>query len=242
MIVLLGESPAARELNMQLTARKIDVIQRQYWSEETPLPSHPALVVDASHPSMSTKFSSLRRWCEELNIPFIRLERPETKIPSSPLIFPVYDWEEALVLLEQRINTLRKQKGHTITVFITTGSHQLLTITSSSFAQSVRLVARILPEGHLVQKCREAGLHPRDIVAMQGPFSKEINKALFKFYSADIVLTRDSGLAGGTDTKISAALELGLDIVLVRKAKTNNGLTVNSPQELLNWLDQKLPS
>ncbi|AFM39813.1 precorrin-6x reductase [Desulfosporosinus acidiphilus SJ4] len=239
MIILLGESVLTREINTQLMARKLEVVRRQNWTAETCISSPPALVIDASHPSMSTKFASCRSWCEEMKIPYIRLERPETKIPSSPLIFPVFDWEEALLRLEQRIEFLRVQKKHLLTVFITTGSHQLQTITKSSFANSVRLVARILPDGRLVQKCQEAGLHPRDIVAMQGPFSKEINKALFKFYGADIILTRDSGLAGGTDTKISAALELGLEIVLVRKAKTNNGLTVNSPQELLAWIDQK---
>ncbi|WP_407313349.1 precorrin-6A/cobalt-precorrin-6A reductase [Desulfosporosinus sp. SB140] len=237
MIILLGESEAARELRIQLRARGLEVIQRQSWSEETDM-SNPSLVIDACHPSTSLRLTPLRRYCEDRRIPYIRLERPEIKVPSSPLIFPVYNWEEALIQIGQRVDVLRQQKGRPITMFITTGSHQLQSIVTSSFASSVRLVVRILPEGRLVQKCHEIGIHARDIVAMQGPFSKEINRALFKFYGADILLTRDSGLAGGTDTKISAALELGIEIVLVKKAKTNTGLTVNCPQELLDWIDQ----
>ncbi|OLN27051.1 precorrin-6A/cobalt-precorrin-6A reductase [Desulfosporosinus metallidurans] len=239
MIILLGESAGARELSTQLKARGLELIRKQSWTEETSLQT-PSLVIDASHPSTSIKFAPLRQWCEQRGIPYIRLERPETKVPSSPLIFPVYNWEEALLQLKQRVDTLHQLKGRPITIFITTGSHQLQSIANSSFARSVRLVVRILPEGRLVQKCNEVGIHPRDIVAMQGPFSKEINRALFKFYGADILLTRDSGLAGGTDTKISAALELGLEIVLVKKTKTNTGLTVNSTHELLDWIDQNI--
>lgn len=54
-------------------------------------------------------------------------------------------------------------------------------------------------------------------------------------------MTRDSGLAGGTDTKISAALELGLEIVLVKKTKASTGFTVDTVNELLNWVDNNIP-
>ena len=52
---------------------------------------------------------------------------------------------------------------------------------------------------------------------MQGPFSKEINKALFKFYGADILLTRDSGLDGGTDTKILCGLRTWVEKLYLSK-------------------------
>ena len=124
-----------------------------------------------------------------------------------------------------------------VTVFVTTGSYQLESVVQSTFDRYSRLVVWVLPEGRLVQKCKDIGILPRDIVAMQGQFSKDINKALFKFYGADILLTRDSGSAGGTDTKISAALELGIETVLVKRTKTNAGLTVNNVKELLNWVE-----
>jgi len=148
---------------------------------------------------------------------------------------------EALLQLEQRVDALYQERGRTVTVFVTTGSHQLESIEQSSFARYARLVVRVLPEGRLVRKCQDMGLSPRDIVAMQGQFSKENNKSLFKFYGADIQLTRDSGSAGGTDTKISAALELGVEIVLVKRTKTYAGLTVNNVQELLEWVDTNSP-
>lgn len=236
MIILLGETTAAREISECLKNRGIEFKRIQTWTEKAFL-KIPSLIIDASPPSSSVKLAPLRQWCEQQCIPYLRLERPETVIPDSLLIYPVCTWEEALLQLEQRVGAMHEAKGRMVTIFVTTGSHQLESIVLSAFARYARLVVRVLPEGRLVQKCQSMGISPRDIVAMQGQFSKEINKALFKFYGADILLTKDSGSAGGTDTKISAALELGIETVLVKRTKTNAGFTVNNVQELLDWVD-----
>ncbi len=237
MIILLGGTTEAREIGKRLNNRGIDFKQIQEWTGNECL-QMASVILDASHPSRSVKVVPLIQWCKHQDIPYLRLERPETKIPASSLITPVHNWEEALLYLKQRVDILSKNKGRKVTIFVTTGSHQLESIVQSSIARSARLVVRVLPEGRLVQKCQDIGIHPKDIVAIQGPFSKEINKGLFKFYRADILLTRDSGLAGGTDTKLSAALELGVEIVLIKKLQASIGLTVNSINELLNWLDK----
>ncbi|MCO5388702.1 precorrin-6A/cobalt-precorrin-6A reductase [Desulfosporosinus sp.] len=236
MILLLGETAAAREISECLNSRRLELIRMQTWSEKMCLHA-PTLIIDASPPSSSVKFAPLRQWCEPRGIPYLRLERPETIIPVSPLIYPVDNWEEALLQLERRVGALHQEKGRPVTIFVTTGSHQLESIVRSPFARFARIVVRVLPEGRLVQKCQDMGIPPRNIVAMQGQFSREINRVFFKFYGADILLTRDSGFAGGTDTKISAALELGLEIVFIKRNNLNLGLTVNSVHELLDWVD-----
>jgi len=237
MIMLLGETAAAREISKYLDTRGLEFVRIQTWTEKNCL-KVPSLILDASPPSSSMKLAPLRQWCEQQSIPYLRLERPETVIPDSLLIYPVFTWEEALIQLEQRVGVMHQVSGGTVTVFITTGSHRLESIVQAPFARYTRLVVRVLPEGRLVQKCQDMGILPRDIVAMQGQFSKDINKALLKFYGADILLTRDSGSAGGTDTKISAALELGIETVLLKRTKTNTGLIVNNVKELLDWLDK----
>jgi len=239
MIILLGETAEAREIAAYLKSRGLEFERTKTWTEKACLQT-PSAILDASHHSSSGKFASLSQWCEQRGISYLRIERPETKIPASSLIFPVYNWEEALLQLKQRVDNLFQEKGRRATIFVTTGSHQLESVVLSSLTYSARLVVRVLPQGNLVQKCHDVGIHSRDIVAMQGPFSKEINRVLFKFYGADILLTRDSGLAGGTDTKISAALELGLEIVLVKKAKANFNFTVDTVNELLDWVDNNI--
>lgn len=239
MIMLLGETAAAREISECLKNRGIEYKRIQNWTGKT-FVKMPTLIVDASPPSSSVKFAPLRQWCEQQGVPYLRLERPETVIPDSILIYPVCTWEEVLLQLEQRVDAMHQAKGRIVTIFVTTGSHQLESIVQSAFARYARIVVRVLPEGRLVQKCHDMGIPPRDIVAMQGQFSKEINKALFKFYGADIILTRDSGSAGGTDTKISAALDLAIETVLVKRTKTKAGLTVNNVKELLGWIDANI--
>jgi len=241
MIILLGETAAAREIAACLKNRGLEFERTKIWTEKDCLQT-PSVILDVSHPSSNGKFASLSQWCEQRGISYLRLERPETKIPASPLIFQVYNWEEALLQLKQRVENLYQEKGRLVTIFVTTGSHQLESVVLTSCACSARLVVRVLPQGHLVQKCHDVGIHSKDIVAMQGPFSKEINRVLFKFYGADILLTRDSGLAGGTDTKLSAALELGLEIVLVKKIKASTGLIANNVNELLNWVENNIPN
>ncbi|WP_368293651.1 precorrin-6A/cobalt-precorrin-6A reductase [Dehalobacter sp. TBBPA1] len=238
MIILLGETPAAREISEHLQNRGINFIKKSSWTGRDNL-TLPSVIVDISHPS-SDKFVSLSQFCKQSGVPYLRLERPETNIPDSSLISQAYNWEEALLRLNERISTLYQKKERQVKVFITTGSHQLESIVHSPFASMARFIVRVLPEGCLVQKCQDLGIHPRDILAMQGPFSKDINKALFKFYGADIVLTKDSGLAGGTDTKISSALELGLEILLIRKNKAGYGLIMNNVNELTTWLDENI--
>lgn len=258
MIFVLGETAAAREISSNLSIQGIQFIRLETYErhvrvahptgeslEEKTLGELPgllitygcSLVVDAAHPSSGVTFAPLRQFCEKQGIPYVRLERSETRLPTSSLIHPVKSWEEGLLSLGSRVEELRKKEGRRpITVFVTTGSHQLESLTQSTFARNIRLVVRVLPQASIVQKCHSLGISPRDIVAMQGPFSKELNRILFKFYGADILLTRDSGPAGGTDTKISAALVLGLEIILLKRANIPPGQIVYTVKELLVWL------
>jgi len=73
----------------------------------------------------------------------------------------------------------------------------------------------VLPEPEVITVCRRLGFAPADIVAMQGPFSHQLNVALFREYGADVIVTKNSGLVGGTASKMSAAQELGLALVVI---------------------------
>lgn len=245
MILLVGETAAAREIGAYLSGKGAEFTRFSFIEQaevnayaERFCSSTCSLVVDASHPGQSAKLQPLRRSCTEHGIDYLRLERPETKLPESAQIYPVMGWEQALECLAEQVTRLRGESGSPATVFVTTGSHQLESLTGSAFARYARFVVRVLPEGRLVQKCQNLGIPPRDIVAMQGPFSREVNRTLFKFYGADILLTRDNGPAGGTDTKISAAMALGMEIVLIKKARAATGLTVYSIKEAVSWLGE----
>lgn len=258
MLVILGETAAAREINNEFKSIMVDAVRIVAKKSKATLlngdgkfveqlnfmllPEWLAKIsctgiVDASHPSGSN-YGPLHQWCEKTGTPYLRLERPETKVPENALIHPVQSWEEAMLVLEKLIQEKKETGRNPVTVFVTTGSHQLENL-AHKFAKSSRLVVRVLPEARLIQKCQDLGIPPKDIVAMQGPFSKELNRILFKSYGADILLTRDSGHAGGTDTKISAAMALSLQCVLIKRPVSTKALKecqVHSIKEVITWV------
>lgn len=52
---------------------------------------------------------------------------------------------------------------------------------------------------------------------MQGPFSRELNHALFRHFETTLMVTKDSGEAGGVDEKIEAAWDLGIEVVMIER-------------------------
>ena len=187
-------------------------------------------VVDLSHPFPGRISKLVEEICGRRKIPRLCYMREETELPQDPLIYPVYSWEEAA----------RKAAGLGRTIFLTTGSNNLEVFLDSIEDKSVRVVVRVLPDHKIVKKCQELGLAPRDIMAMQGPFSKEMNRAAFKSFNTSVVVTKDSGKKGGTDTKISAALSLSIPVVVIKRDESGSGVTVRTYDELIKTLESVL--
>lgn len=186
-------------------------------------------VVDASHPFPGYLSKRLGQICKQEQMYYIRYVRAQADLPDSPLIHKVYTWEDGA-------RTAAKLGE---TVFLTTGSYNLEVFLTCPEMQGKRVVVRVLPEHRVVQKCQELGLSPRDIVGMQGPFSKELNKAIFKTYKTEVVVTKESGKAGGTESKISAALSLGIPVVVINRPVERYQHEAHSYQEVLALLKEK---
>lgn len=60
---------------------------------------------------------------------------------------------------------------------------------------------------------------PKHIVAVQGPFSYDMNRIMFKDTEASVVVMKNSGLVGGADTKLQAAMDLGIHIVVIDRPR-----------------------
>ena len=81
------------------------------------------------------------------------------------------------------------------------------------------MTARVLPTAEVLNQCENFGLTPKQIVAMQGPFSTELNVELFKHAKAEVIVTKNSGKIGGADTKLEAAKILNLPVVMIARPK-----------------------
>jgi len=163
------------------------------------------LIIDATHPFAVKVSRNAAHVAETAGIPCLRYERQSSQLPKYGRLYLADGMESAA----QLSTTLGK------TIFLTTGSHTLSCFRKAAKGTDCRLIARVLPQPEIITSCMANGFSPADIVALQGPFSQALNRALFEEYKAEVMVTKDSGYVGGTDAKIAAAMELGLAIVLI---------------------------
>lgn len=170
------------------------------------------LVVDASHPFAEEAHKTAMRAAAAAGIPYLRYERPsqEDDIAADPLVTVVDSYEAAA-------EEARRRKG---TVFLTTGSKTL-----ELFAQKllpdpdIRLVVRVLPTVENLEKCARLGIAQRNIIAIQGPFSETLNRALYEHVKPDVIVTKESGKEGSVAEKLQAARVLGIPVILIRRPR-----------------------
>ena len=74
---------------------------------------------------------------------------------------------------------------------------------------------------------------------MQGPFSAETERALLHHLDATVLVTKDSGPAANTRSKIDAALEVGAHVVLIRRPEEGPGEPCRSVSEAVAALAER---
>ena len=187
------------------------------------------LFVDASHPYAANVSQNAMEACHAAGIPYIRYERRSVPVDYEN-VYPVETYEEAA----KEAARLGK------TVFLTTGSRNLKVFTSSEALKGHIVIARILPTAKVLSECEELGLTPKEIVALQGPFSEELNIALYRQYGADVVVTKNSGEIGGTDTKLTAAQKLELPVVMIDRPKLDYDVIAYTFEEVFEFAKEKI--
>ncbi|MBQ9010716.1 MAG: precorrin-6A reductase [Clostridia bacterium] len=166
----------------------------------------PRRVLDATHPFALQVHDNIAACCSELGIPLVRIERPEDREAAwRKHVLTVRDAKEAASLLSH-------MEGP---VFLTTGSHTLSVYTET--VSPDRLYVRVLPTAQSLTLCEQAGIHPSHIIAMQGPFSAELNAALYDDLHIQTLVTKDSGAAGGITEKVLPALARNMDVILIER-------------------------
>ena len=75
---------------------------------------------------------------------------------------------------------------------------------------------------------------------MQGPFSKLMNLEMYKKYEADVVITKNSGSLGGTDTKVEAAMELNLPLIIIDRPKVQYDNVTDNYDDVLAFVRKEL--
>jgi len=185
-------------------------------------------IIDASHPYAEEASKTAMTAAQQCQLSYIRYERPQQHFVH-PLVTEVETYEDAALMARE----------HQGTVMLTTGSKTLATFTKYLLTNTIRLVCRMLPNKENMDKCDTLGVKQRDIIAIQGPFSKELNKALYCQYETTLVITKESGKVGSVDEKMDAALELNIPVILIKRPKityTNQCSTFDEVFEILGGI------
>ena len=173
-------------------------------------------VVDATHPYATVASDNIKAAAETTLLQYLRLKR-ETAGSSDftrPGVHYFDDNESCAIALE----------GTRGSVLLTIGSKELPIYTRRGSLKG-RLVARILPGSESLRSCESQGLGGRDIIAMQGPFSKEMNLAQIHDYNITVLVTKSSGQTGGFFEKALAADEAGISLFVVGNPDTTEGMS-----------------
>lgn len=169
-------------------------------------------VIDATHPYASIVTNNIKESLIDSEIKYLRLTRASSCYENTA--------EDNLFVYETTEECAKALADTTGSILLTTGSKDLNKFTKSNEIRD-RLKVRIIPSLESLNICAENGIKGSSIIAMQGPFSKEMNLAMIRQYDIKHLVTKVSGKNGGEDFKIEAAKEAGIKCHIIKCPEEN---------------------
>ncbi len=216
-----GRQLLERYEGLKINDRRLDAEELSAYIDEHGIEA----VVDASHPYAENVSSNVMKVCREKKLPCIRYERGEHEL-NYDKIYHANNYDAAA--------DLAAKLGRII--FLTTGSRSLKVFVER--LKDCEVIARVLPTAAVLTECERLGMTPKNIVAMLGPFSRELNAAMFRQFRAEVIVTKDGGSIGGVDEKVEAASMLGLPVVMIDRPKLHYDNETNSFDGVIKFISQ----
>ena len=192
----------------------------------------PELVVDATHPYAVEVTANIRAACQKCGITYLRIQRDQPV--TEQLLREDYPDIAVVVSTEEAIDYLKDRPGQ---VLLTTGVKTLGQYAAVPGLRD-RLVARILPSVDSLTQALDTGLKPRQLVAMEGPFTVSANTGLIDQYGVSTLVTKNSGIKGGFLEKLEACKLRNIQALVIDSGKYTEGLSLEEGereiQRLLN--------
>ncbi len=213
--MLVPESPSVRVIRKALNQDEMEAL----FEEEKP-----ALVLDATHPYARVVTENVTQVCQKMGIKRYRvLRKPELELEKNV---------DSVVNVESVDEAVEWLKNHEGTALITTGSKELVKYTAIQDYKD-RIFARILPDSQALLNSETLGFPRNHMIAMQGPFSLEMNIATMHMTGAKYLVTKESGHAGGFLDKIHAAEAVGATALVIGRPLKETGITLEEACQYL---------
>lgn len=255
MILLLGGTSEAGPIALELAKRGFRVLVSQATDVPLKLPDHPGIerrsgildaagledlirkhdihaIVDAAHPFAAQLHATATRLARELHIPGFSYVRPG--LSEQP--------GEEMVMVPDHVSAARMAFSWGRPVLLTVGAKNLEPYVERSRAARVPLLVRVLDREESREACRLAGVPPEFVVTGRGPFSVEDNRLVIRHFSIGVLVTKDSGSAGGVPEKLRAAREEGCRVVVVARPLVPRGEVFSDLAALVRSVERVLRS
>ena len=174
------------------------------------------LVIDATHPYAVEVTENIRAASERTGLPYLRLLRRSDEEDGCR---GVPDVAAAADLLEELPGN----------VLLTTGSKELDHFARPGLRE--RCFPRVLPMADSLERCLSLGFPPKNIICMQGPFTREMNVATARQFDIRTLVTKNTGSYGGFREKADAAREAGCALLVVERPLEEEGLDMDEIRE-----------
>ncbi len=189
----------------------------------------PLLILDATHPHAALATTQIRAACDRAGLRCLRVVRDLGEADSMAggktargRVFWVRTEKEAADILSQDQEP----------ILLTTGSKELAVFAEAADLRK-RIFARVLPDSRIMAGCERLGLSGRQLIAMQGPFSEEMNVAMLRAVGAGWLVTKESGSRGGFTEKLNAAAKCGIRTIVIQRPGKESGVTAEQAKEEL---------
>ena len=212
--MLVPESPSVQVIRKALDKDEMEAL---FVAEK------PSLVLDATHPYARVVTENVTQVCQKMGIVWYRvLRKSELETKNADSIVTVDSVDQAVEWL----------KSHEGTVLVTTGSKELVKYTAIPDYKE-RIFARILPDSQALLNSETLGFLRNHMIAMQGPFSLEMNIATMRMTGANYLVTKESGHAGGFLDKIHAAEAVGATALVIGRPLKETGISLEEACQYL---------
>lgn len=185
--------------------------------------ARPRLVIDATHPYAAEAGENIQAACEASGCPYVRLARENSGVSGEEgrLIFVNSPGEAA--------GYLRDKEGG---VFLATGVKEAEFFSGEALRD--RVFVRVLPAAESLETCAALGFPPGHIIAMQGPFSEDMNRACLRHSGAAWLVTKRCGKTGGYEEKVRAALAENAGVVVIEPPEQRQGYTLEEALRMVS--------
>ncbi|KIL98296.1 Cobalt-precorrin-6x reductase [Paramagnetospirillum magnetotacticum MS-1] len=176
-----------------------------------------SVVVDATHPFASRMGWNAAQACAALGLPILRLDRPQWEAGPADRWTMVRSWDEAVIHLTPESKR----------VFLAVGRQELAPF------------AGLKDIWFLLRFAESTAPQPRPahftLIADRGPFTLDGERALLREHAIDTLVCRNSG-GTAARAKLTAAAELGLPVLMLRRPPRPEGPSVGSAEEAAAWV------